>query len=98
MRARLLLVPSVLVASVLLTGCSLGASSFNGNRPDPTTDQQRIVVRTPSPLGTDLPSTDPPLVNPLPGPTGGLPGVVRTTAPPASPGQGGDAGAGAPSN
>ena len=95
MRARS--VPALLVSSVLLTGCSLGTSSYNGNRPDPTTGQERGVVRTPSPLGTDLPSTDPPLVNPLPGPTGGLPGVVPTTALPASPGQGTDGGAGAPS-
>ena len=84
------------LAAVLANGCSNRRSDFNGNRPDPSASQDE-VVRTPSPIGTDLPFTDPPVLQPLPGPTGGVPGQVPTTAPPASPGQESDGG-GAPGN
>lgn len=79
------------VTAALLTGCSNGKSDFNGNRPDPAPVLDQ-VVRTPSPLGTDLPYSDPPLGQTLPGPTGGVAGEVPTTAPPASPGEAQDGG------
>jgi len=89
--------PALALLGLLTAGCSQGSSSFNGNQPD---GQPAIpeVVRTPSPLGTDLPSTDPPLVVPLPGATGGLPGSPQATAPEASPGERTDPGNGAPAN
>lgn len=92
--ARLIVLTGL--AGLLATGCSNGRSDFNGNRPDPSPVQEE-VVRTPSPVGTDLPFTDPPVLQPLPGPTGGVPGEVPTTAPPVSPGQEEDGG-GAPGN
>lgn len=84
------------LAALLASGCSLGASEFNGNRPDPSASQEQ-VVRTPSPVGTDLPYTDPPVRQPLPGPSGGLPGQPPTSVPEASPGETQDGG-GAPGN
>lgn len=81
------------LAALLAGGCSLGRSDFNGNDPDPSASKVE-VVRTPSPVGTDLPYTDPPVLQPLPGPTGGLIGSAPTTAPPASPGQASDGGGG----
>ncbi len=97
MPARILPLPVRLallagLAALLASGCSLGSSEYSGNRPDPQASLQQLV-RTPSPLSTDLPFTDPPLVQPLPGPTGGAPGQVPTTAPPASPGEGSDSSA-----
>ena len=83
--------------ALLTAGCSQGKEEFSGNRPDPSPAKAQ-VVRTPSPLGTDLPYTDPPLVDELPGPTGGAPGGGEATAPEASPGERADEGANAPSN
>lgn len=91
-RTHLPLLRTVLLAglgALLAGGCSQGSSEFNGNRDDPDAVLEQ-TVRTPSPVGTDLPFTDPPLGQTLPGPTGGVPGVVPTTAPPASPGGDGE--------
>ena len=76
-------------ALVLLTGCSEGADAFNENLPDGQAEApQQRVVRTPGPISSDLPYETPPLVVPLPGPTGGTPGVVRTDGAQAGPGGG----------
>ena len=76
-------------ALALLTGCSLGPDAFNSNLPDDQAEApQQQVVRTPGPIASDLPYETPPLVVPLPGPTGGLPGVVRTDGAEAGPGGG----------
>lgn len=65
----------------LLTGCSEGEDAFNTNLPDdqaePAQDQ---VVQTPGPVASDLPYEEPPLIVPLPGVTGGVPGEVPTTS------------------
>ena len=68
------------VASLaLLTGCSEGPDAFNENLPDDQAEApQQQVVRTPGPIASDLPYETPPLVVPLPGPTGATPGVVPT--------------------
>ena len=87
---RLLLVAAV---AGLLVGCGTDEET-NDVGESPTQGQ---VVRTPAPLGTDLPSTDPPLTQQLPGPTGGVPGEATTTAPEASPGEDADGG-GPPGN
>lgn len=88
-RLVLLLTVPVLVTS----GCSMGKSEFNGNLPDTPASQAKIA-RTPSPVGTDLPYSQPPLIQTNPGPTGGLEGNAPTTALPASPGEGSDGGGG----
>lgn len=76
-------------AVVALSGCSAGADAYSTNNPDGQADPNgKLVYRTPAPLETDLPYTSPPLVVPLPGPTGGVPGEVPTEAAPASPGEG----------
>ncbi|HEU0103007.1 MAG TPA: hypothetical protein VFR07_11890 [Mycobacteriales bacterium] len=90
-------VPLLLLPVVLTAGCSLGASEFNGNMPD-TPASQANVVRTPSPVGTDLPFTEAPLVQTPPGPSGGLQGNPPTTVPPASPGEAEDGGDDATAN
>ena len=74
------------VLGLLAAGCSQGTRESGGNRPDPSPSKQQ-VVRTPSPLGTDLPVTDPPLVQNLPGPSGAAPGSPRPVVPDASPGE-----------
>ena len=82
--------PAVLGAAALalvLSGCSLGSDAFNENFPiDRPEGQPQQVVRTPTLLQDDLPYETPPLVVPLPGPTGGVPGDVPTTSAPFSPG------------
>ncbi|MCU1693135.1 MAG: hypothetical protein JWM64_2226 [Frankiales bacterium] len=76
-------------ALALLSGCSEGSDAFNGNLPDDQAQtRQQQVVQTPEVVAPDLPYETPPLVVPLPGPTGGLPGDVPTAAAPASPGEG----------
>ncbi len=77
------------LALAVLTGCSEGSDAFNGNLPDDQADpgQQRLY-QTPAVVEPDLPYETPPLVVPLPGPTGGVPGDVPTAAAPASPGEG----------
>ena len=87
------IVPLLVLPVVLTAGCSMGRSDFNGNLPD-TPPSRDTVVRTPSPVGTDLPYTQPPVVQTPPGPTGGLQGSAPTTAAPASPGQESDGGGG----
>ncbi len=81
-------VRAVLLAALLglLSACSMDQDSFNDNRPDPAPVHQQ-VVRTPTVPSTEEPTTDPPLVQDLPGPTGGAPGSPRVSAPPASPGE-----------
>ena len=79
-------VAAAVVASVLLTGACQSSDAFGGNRPDDQPEGPQLVVRTPETVPTDLPYSDPPLVVPLPGPTGGTPGEVPTTAAPFSPG------------
>lgn len=79
----------------LLVGCGVNAEA-NDVGESPTQGQ---LVRTPSPLGTDLPSTDPPLVQDPPGATGAPPdGEAPTTAPEASPGEDADGGDDSPAN
>lgn len=85
--------PRLLLAgalAALLVGCGVNEET-NEVGESPTQGQ---LVRTPSPLGTDVPSTDPPLVEELPGPSGGVPGEVPTTVPEASPGESTDGGGG----
>lgn len=77
--------PAVLLLLGVLTACG-GQGSDSGERPDPVPARSQIV-RTPSPLGTDFPSTDPPLVQRLPGASGGPPGGGAASVAPASPGQ-----------
>ena len=80
---------SVVAALLLATGCSLGPDAFNENLPDDQADAPgQLVVRTPEVVAPDLPYETPGLVEPLPGPTGGVPGDVPTEAAPASPGEG----------
>ena len=77
--------------AALLVGCGTD-SEVSDVGESPTQGQ---VVRTPSPLSTELPSTDPPLTVPLPGPSGGPPGSPPpTTVPEASPGESTDGGGG----
>ncbi len=85
--SRLLVVGGL---AALLAGCGTNAET-NDVGESPTQGQ---LVRTPSPLGTEVPSTDPPLVQELPGPSGGVPGQVPTTVPEASPGESEDGGGG----
>ena len=85
--------PLLVVPVVVTSGCSLGRSEFNGNDPDAPPSQAQ-VVRTPSPVGTDLPYSQAPLVQTPPGPSGGLQGEAPTTDAPASPGQASDGGGG----
>jgi len=80
------------LVGLLATGCSQGAESFDSNSIDPDPGQAQ-VVRTPSQLGTDLPYTNPPLVQPLPGTTGGVPGSPDVEPPESSPGESADDGA-----
>ena len=76
-------------ALALLSGCSLGSDAFSENLPDDQADApQQQVVRTPGPISSDLPYDTPPLVVPLPGATGGTPGVVQTDGAEAGPGGG----------
>ena len=84
--ARLLLVAGL---AGLLVGCVNEETNDVGESPT-----QGQVVRTPSPLSTDVPETDPPLVEELPGPSGGAPGSPPTTVPEASPGEATDGGGG----
>jgi len=76
---------------LLATGCSQGAEEFDSNSRDASPTQVQ-VVRTPSPLGSDLPYTNPPLVQPLPGVTGGAPGSPDVDPPESSPGEDSDGG------
>ena len=94
-RSRVVL-PLALVG-LLATGCSRGAESFDSNSIDPDPGQAQ-VVRTPSQLGTDLPYTNPPLIQPLPGVTGGVPGSPDVEPPESSPGQSEDPGSGSAGN
>ena len=87
---------SAAVLGLLATACSQGDEAFDSNRPDPSPSKQQ-VVRTPSPLGTELPYTDPPLVQDLPGASGAAPGEPQPVVPEASPGENTDGG-GAPGN
>lgn len=80
---------------LLATGCSQGPGELGGYRPDPSPGQAQLV-RTPSPVSTDLPSTDPPLVQPLPGPSGAVPGTPKAAVPDASLGEDQDGGKNAP--
>ena len=80
--ARALVLAAAL--GLLATGCSQGEGEFGGYRPD-TPPGQAQIVRTPSPVSTDLPSTDPPLVQPLPGPSGAVPGTPKAVVPETSP-------------
>lgn len=76
-------------ALALLAGCSEGSDAFNENLPDDQAEApQQQVVRTPGPIASDLPYETPPLVVPLPGPTGGTPGVVPTDGAESGPGGG----------
>jgi hypothetical protein len=76
-------------AVVVLAGCSEQRDAYSTNNPDGQADPPgQLVYRTPAPVETDLPYTTPPLVVPLPGPTGGVPGEVPTEAGSASPGEG----------
>ncbi|MCW2665534.1 MAG: hypothetical protein JWN57_496 [Frankiales bacterium] len=75
--------PQVLAATgaaallLLLSGCSEGGDNINQNRPDDQPEaEQQLVPRTPEPLPSDQNLQTPPLVVPLPGPTGGTPGVA----------------------
>ncbi len=80
---------SAVASLALLTGCSQGSDAFNENLPDDQAEPaQQQVVRTPEVVSPELPYETPPLVVPLPGPTGGVPGDVPTEAAPASPGEG----------
>ncbi len=77
------------VTALVLTGCSEGSDAFNTNEPDDQANPAgQQVIRTPAVVPPDLPYSDPPLVEPLPGPTGGVPGDVPTQAGEASPGAG----------
>ena len=76
---------------LMATGCSQGPYESGGYRPQPSPGQAQLV-RTPSPVSTDLPSTDPPLVQPLPGPSGAVPGTPKAVVPEASPGEDTDGG------
>lgn len=86
---------AVALAALLTAGCSLGAEDFDSNRPDPSPIQD-LVVRTPQMPSTDQPSQEP-LVQDLPGASGGAPGQgsATPTVPDSSPGDdsGGDSGA-----
>jgi len=88
-------VPRVVLPLALLgllaTGCSQGAESFDSNSPDGAATQQQ-VVRTPSPVATDLPYSNPPLVQPLPGATGGVPGSPGAEGPGSGAGEAEDGG------
>lgn len=84
MPAFRLLLPAAL-ASMLLSGCSQGSEEFDSTRDDPNPVLEPLV-RTPSPLPADAPQTDPPLVQELPGASGGPPGSPDASFPPASPG------------
>ncbi len=86
-RSRASAVLGAAALALVLTGCSLGSDAFNENFPiDRPEGQPQQVVRTPTRLAPDLPYETPPLVVPLPGPTGGVPGDVPTTSAPFSPG------------
>lgn len=76
------------VPALLLLGLAACGSqpADSGERPDPVPVHNQIV-RTPSPLGTDYPSTDPPILQRLPGPSGGPPGSESPSVAPQSPGQ-----------
>ena len=84
MRALRPLIPAAL-AGLLLTGCSMGSEEFDSNRDDRDPALEPLV-RTPSPLPPDVNVTDPPLVEELPGASGGPPQSPRTSPPPTSPG------------
>ena len=86
----------LLVLPLVLAGCSMGKAEYDGNLPDDPASQAN-VVRTPSPVGSDLPYSQAPVIQTPPGPSGGLEGNAPTTVPPASPGEASD-GAGAPAN
>jgi len=83
----------LLLAGVLASAsCSLGGEAEDGQTPTDRVQQgTRVIVRTPSPVGTQV-VPDPAITQPLPGPTGGAPGVAPTTAPPASPNEGDQSG------
>ena len=86
------------LVAVLTAGCESSRSrQDSGNRPDPSPSQAQ-VVRTPSPIGTDLPYTDPPLVVVPPGATGGTVESNNPNPPEASPGESQDEGNDSPGN
>lgn len=78
------------LAGLLSAGCSAGAEEFDSNRNDPTPGMD-LVVRTPVLPSAEQP-TDAPLVQELPGATGGVPGSPDAEPPPASPGEDSDSG------
>lgn len=78
------------LVALLCSGCSQGAEDFDSNRPDPKPTLD-LVVRTPVLPSPDQP-TDAPLVQELPGATGGVPGTPNTAPPPASPSEDSDDG------
>ena len=90
-RSRALAALGAASLALVLSGCSEGADAFNENLPidRPETEQQQ-VVRTPTAVQPDLPYETPPLVVPLPGPTGGVPGDVPSTSAPFCPGPEGE--------
>jgi hypothetical protein len=76
-RPQVLAVAGAAALALLLTGCSEGGDAFNKSRPDDQPDaEQQLVPRTPEPLPSNQNLETPPLVVPLPGPTGGTPGVA----------------------
>lgn len=85
-RPRALAAAGALALAALTTGCSLGTEAYDGQSRPPEGTNAQQVVRTPQPVESDLPYTQPPLVAPLPGPTGGVPGDTPVTAAPFSPG------------
>lgn len=86
--------PALVTLLVALSaGCSGQGENPESTRDDPEAGLEQLV-RTPSPLSTDVPSTDPPLVVDLPGASGGPPGTANPTVPDASPGADQDGGEG----
>lgn len=76
-RSQVLAATAAAALLLLLPGCSEGNDAFDNNRPDDQPEaEQQLVPRTPEPLPSDQGLQTPPLVVPLPGPTGGSPGVA----------------------
>lgn len=60
-RTGALIVSAIALLSTV-TGCSLGGDATEDYRPDPDAGQvERIIIRSPGPVETGLPYTDPPL-------------------------------------
>ena len=85
--------PALVALLALSAGCTGQGQNTESTRDDPEARLEPLV-RTPSPLSTDVPATDPPLVVELPGASGGPPGTANPTVPDASPGADQDGGDG----